>query len=129
MAQIQFTVSQINASLQVGDTVYFTNPIAAGEYEQSLGNITVLGKVAAINIAPTTDMNNDDISDGYLITCNLPEDTNITLTSNEFLFFSKDNAVNTSSVLGYYGQATFKNNSYTKAELYAAACEVSESSK
>ena len=33
------------------------------------------------------------------------------------------------SILGYYGEVEFKNNSAKKAELFAAACEMSESSK
>jgi len=31
--------------------------------------------------------------------------------------------------LGYYGEVTFVNSSVEKAEMYATACEVTESSK
>jgi hypothetical protein len=43
--------------------------------------------------------------------------------------FAKNNSVNVASILGYYGVARFKNNSLNKAELYAASCEIAESSK
>ena len=33
------------------------------------------------------------------------------------------------SILGYYGEVEFKNNSKEKAEIFATACEISESSK
>ena len=32
-------------------------------------------------------------------------------TQDSFLFFSKDNKANTSSIRGYYNEVTFKNNS------------------
>jgi hypothetical protein len=48
---------------------------------------------------------------------------------NSYVFFSKDNKVNLTSILGYYGEAKFKNNSRQKAELFASACGIVESSK
>tara|TARA_R110002012_G_scaffold294600_1_gene490823 strand:+ start:355 stop:840 length:486 start_codon:yes stop_codon:yes gene_type:complete len=53
----------------------------------------------------------------------------ITPPSGSFIFFSKDNKYNMSSLAGYYGEVKFKNNSYERAELYATSCEVVESSK
>ena len=47
----------------------------------------------------------------------------------DLILFAKDNTVNMGSLLGYYGLAKFKNNSILKAEMFATACEISESSK
>ena len=46
-----------------------------------------------------------------------------------YIFFSKTNKTNLASLVGYYGLAKFRNNSTVKAELFATACEVFESSK
>jgi hypothetical protein len=43
--------------------------------------------------------------------------------------FSKDNKANMSSILGYYAEIEFKNNSKTEAELFSVGTEVFESSK
>ena len=59
----------------------------------------------------------------------IPVEDEIDIPSNAFIFFSKDNRANMASILGYYGEVEFKNNSVKKAELFAAACEMSESSK
>jgi len=50
-------------------------------------------------------------------------------TSSSFIFFAKNNLPNMSTISGYYSEIEFKNNSKVKAELYAASCEMSESSK
>ena len=55
----------------------------------------------------------------------------ITLDSaptNDFSFFVKDNKFNTSGILGYYLEATLKNQSTDKKELYSVGSEVSLSS-
>ena len=53
----------------------------------------------------------------------------ITPPSGSFIFFSKDNKYNMSSLTGYYGEVQFKNDSIEKAELFATSCEIVESSK
>ena len=50
-------------------------------------------------------------------------------TTSDYFFFSKDNGVNLTSITGYYAETEFKNNSTKKAELFATACDVVESSK
>ena len=131
MATIQFNFTNVNASLQVGDTVYYTS-MTSTPVEFTIGGseITPIGEVEDISIAPTTDINGADITDGYLVTCDTGDDEDeIDIPSNSFIFFSKDNRANMASILGYYGEVEFKNNSAKKAELFAAACEMSESSK
>ena len=43
--------------------------------------------------------------------------------------FSKDNKANLSSLLGYYAETKFVNNSTEEAELFSVGTEVFESSK
>jgi hypothetical protein len=43
--------------------------------------------------------------------------------------FAKNHVVNTSSLLGYYADVKFENNSKEKAELFSVNSEITESSK
>ena len=47
----------------------------------------------------------------------------------DFVFFGKERSVNEASIVGYYGEFKFLNNSKSKAELFSTACEITESSK
>ena len=50
-------------------------------------------------------------------------------THGAFIVFTKNQAINTSSLLGYYADVKFENNSRVKAELFSVGSEISESSK
>ena len=109
----------LNYSLQIGDMAYYTNYVPLGGFAVGNSNIIEIGPV--VNI----DDSNPEIS---AILVDMDPST-IPPTSNSFILFSKDNKANLSSIVGYYGEAQFKNNSKKKAELFAVACEISESSK
>ena len=47
----------------------------------------------------------------------------------DFILFKKNSAVNTSSLLGYYADVKFENNSDVKAEILSISSEVTQSSK
>ena len=113
---LQFA-SPVNTSIQVGDTAYFTNTSTSGGFSIS-NNISMIGEIQTIT----------DNGTNTTIVCDYNED-NPSPSSTSFILFSKDNLVNLSSLVGYYGSAKFNNNSKDKAELFAASCEVSESSK
>ena len=48
---------------------------------------------------------------------------------NAFISFAKEKKVNTSSLVGYYADTKFINDSKIKAELFSVSSEVAESSK
>ena len=50
-------------------------------------------------------------------------------SSNDYILFSKNQAVNTSSLLGYYADVRLENNSKHKAEIFSLSSEITESSK
>ena len=122
----------INVSVQVGDIAYYLDNVA------SLGS----GSLFPGHI-PTTHNHsdyNDIIQIGAIvsinqttnsITCNWnPNPPMATFpTIGDFIMFSKDNAANMSSVLGYYAEVEMVNNSNEKAKLFAVSTNVSESSK
>ena len=124
--ELMFSVD-INTSAQIGDTVYYAS---ISSVEQSNINSVDPGVVELGTIK--------DIRSGFdplmnlaveIIEVNFDIDITSTPPDNSYIFFSKDNRVNLTSILGYYGEAKFKNNSRQKAELFASACGIVESSK
>ena len=51
------------------------------------------------------------------------------LTSNHYLFFSKDRRTNMSGILGYYSLTEYRNYTSKKAEIFATTADFSSSSK
>jgi len=133
MSQVQIIFSSspaiINKSIQVGDIGYYVPVQTAG-----LDNNFQINDGQPLQIGPITEITNSTSSSTFTIKFQAfgnPGSLNEIpgLGNGSFIMFSKDNAVNTASILGYYGIAKFRNNSTKKAELYSAACEISESSK
>lgn len=93
-----------NTSLQIGDIVYYDDN----------GAIKRIGPVDAIDTSS--------------ITCTIDGDAT-GLTSTSFIFFGKDNQINTSGIIGYYAEVNFKNESTSEAELFAVNSEIFLSSK
>jgi len=97
----------INTSVQVGDTVYYTND-ENGETLIKIGEITSLASNTLVaNIDSATPVPSD----------------------NSFILFSKTNKANVSGLRGYYAEAQFRNDSTSKAELFSISSQVFESSK
>ena len=108
--------SPINMSCRVGDVAYYSSVSSLGEFLVN-DNIIAIGTIKSI----------EDNGSQTTITC-LAENS-ITNIEGSYIFFTKNNLVETGSLAGYYGSATFTNNSSSKAELYAASCGITESSK
>ena len=50
-------------------------------------------------------------------------------TTNDYIFFSQDNAINLSSLVGYFAETKIRNNSTEFAEMFSLSAGVVESSK
>ena len=109
--QITF-VGQLNDSIQLGDMVYYmpTSP-SAGFNTSNTNNATLLGPV--VNLFEAEDDNVYSVSVEYSGT------TQPIIPSDAFYMFSKDNSVNLASVLGYYAEIQFVNNSNVKSEMFS----------
>lgn len=112
MAQKQLNFqSEINNSLQAGDTLYYTPP--------AVNRITVnpspCGSVAAINNSNFSI----EYNEGYGAQPNI----------GDYILFSKPIQVNESSIKGYYADVTFTNSSTKRVELFAVSSEITLSSK
>ena len=111
----------INVSVQVGDTAYYTdNTTSLGFHTHSdYNDIIQIGDITSINRAINT------------IICDWNPNPPGALypTNGDFIMFSKDNKTNLSSLLGYYAEIKFVNNSPDKAELFSVGADIFESSK
>jgi len=115
----------VNASLQIGDVVYYSIITSSGTFATVLPSNTILfGTVSDISTdGLSIDVVYEDDADGDGIVDVSPPGV------NDYISFAKDKQVNSSSLVGYYAEAKFINNSKEKAELFSVGSEVSESSK
>ena len=119
-------LNDINISAQVGDTAYFVNSTSPSLYDFGMqgqgSDIVELGPITAINIVTVNHITKQSIQ--VLVSGGVQPNPNQSL-----ILFSKDNAVNMSSPLGYFAKAKIVNDSKVKSEIFSIACEVFESSK
>ena len=151
MPEIQLTLlAPLNNSLQAGDTIYYidaSNQVDEFYTDNPNDQITEIGTLQTITF---NDINGDGVftedfsfttgvlgnapnlyqaaNETITLTCEIGANTNPPAIG-DFLFFSKDRNVNEASIIGYYGDFKFENNSRKPAELFAATCDISESSK
>jgi hypothetical protein len=95
----------LNTSLQVGDVVYY-----------------IEGEEPIKQIGPSTSIV------GSVVTCDSTLGDTTLLSNDSYIFFSKDNEINTSGLVGYYAEVEFVNNSTEDAELFAVNSEIFVSS-
>ena len=123
MPSITFTLTHpLNQAIQQGttDVAYYADTSTYTFSDSSTvdyaDTFVRLGVITAVNYTAKQ------------ITCDVASNT-VLPASNDFLFFSKDNRANMTSLLGYYAEVEVKNNSTDKAELFAMGSEIFESSK
>ena len=116
----------INVSVQVGDTAYYlsntTNlgtPLTGYHTHSNYNDIIQIGEIVSIDQTANS------------ITCFWNPNPPMALFPRigDFIMFSKDNKANLSSLLGYYAEVQFVNNSSTKAELFSVGADMFISSK
>jgi hypothetical protein len=123
MAQITINLnSPLNQSCQIGDDVYYVNIGSSGGFDISSSGIIKIGDIISI-----TEIISDSGETLIALLCNIDETTEPPVPT-DFIFFAKDRRVNEASLLGYYGDFKFENNSKQKAELFMAGCEVTPNS-
>ena len=112
-----FTNINFNSSLQVGDTVYYSN-IDPNGANTDLNQLGVVQKID--NEAKKIIVNSPQITTQGQVQALQPP---------IYISFSKNNIVNLSSLKGYYAEVSFVNNSKEKAELFSVGAEIQQSSK
>jgi hypothetical protein len=117
MSTITVTINGgMNTSVQVGDMAYYCTPGSSGGFNTStIDSIAELGIIESIV--------------GDVVTCTVGDLYINQLGTGVYVLFSKNGVINNGSLSGYYAKAKFENDSTIKSEIFAAACEVFESSK
>ena len=122
MANKTFTLSgqTLNDSVSVGDVAYYATITNANGFDKlsaaiEIGDITTINRTTSV-ITIDTATATTPITDSRDIV-------------NKFMFFSKNNAINSSGLTGYYAEVKMKNTSVVESELFAVSSEVSLSSK
>ena len=108
----------LNHSLQVGATVWYTEVSPSGGYDVA-PTATKLGTV--VEVSDQYQAHQIKVSNNIL--------TSAPSLADKYIMFSKDNRANLTSLVGYYAEAKFENNSKEKAELFSVSSEVAQSSK
>ena len=107
----------LNVSVQAGDTAYYVPTTTTADFNVNSSAIVEIGLITVVD-----QINNT-------ITCDTSLPTNSWPIEGDFILFSKDNKVNMASLLGYYAEIKFSNNSIAESELFSVGAEVFESSK
>ena len=119
----------INVSLQVGDIVYYSPTGATGNFStiENVNTIVTFGVCTAIY-----NDGNASLSVPQYSIIVLYDETNLATpppTPGDYIMFTKNKEVNSSSLKGYYAEIKLMNYSTEKVELFSIGSEVSESSK
>jgi len=130
----------INTSLQPGDIIYYASTTTSGgsgiNSVNAPSNIVTLGvcvnifKDGSQTTTPTIPPNSIIVShnNGAVPVIPLPTPSSPGVPG-DYIMFSKNKEVNSSSVKGYYAEVKLVNASTEKIELFSISSEVSESSK
>ena len=110
----------LNESVSVLDKAYYATITTANGFDK-LSTAIEIGRIDAINkttgvLAVDTATAAIPITDGRNIV-------------NTFMLFSKNNAIETSGLKGYYASVKMKNTSVHASELFSLNSEVTQSSK
>jgi len=112
-----FINGDLNASLQVGDVVYYEtlSAPALGFTRLDSNNLQKAAIVTQVGPQPNAfhlqDMNTHSLAIG------------------DYCMFVKNQVINMNGLSGYYADVMFENNSRKKAELFSVSSEITESSK
>jgi len=141
MITLNFNIKNLNSSLQVGDMIYATPTIQQVTSVTDLEDVS-LSNIGMGNMQLVGILRKIEQSTSELVILEVDNDLNnpinaIMLTAtknlynpqpNDFLMFSKYSQTD-GDVNGYYAEATFKNNSTEKAELFSVGSEIIINSK
>lgn len=112
---LTFSTNPQLTGVMVNDSVYY---IDSSVTNADMNNIVSIGTVSGFSGSGPYIMSVDTGSLNF----NMP-------TANDYVFFSKNNEINMSEVLGYYAEVKLVNDSTEEAELFSVGSEISESSK
>lgn len=113
--QLEFNINPQETGLAIGDNLYYIDSTVTNS---TLNDVINVGTVLAFN----SGSSNFVIVDTGNLQFTMP-------TQNDYVFYSKNNDVNVSDLLGYYAEMKLVNDSTEEAELFSLSVGVTESSK
>ena len=122
----------LNVSVQPTDIMYTSLVVAT---QSGINHPTANADTKPFAIGEVTEVDFEDNfvvidRDGYESVWDLPPDgMGLELTTQHYLFFSKDRRTSMSGILGYYSLVEYRNYSSKQAEIFATSTEFSSSSK
>tara|TARA_R100001224_G_scaffold84468_1_gene53720 strand:+ start:960 stop:1343 length:384 start_codon:yes stop_codon:yes gene_type:complete len=117
----------LNASLQVGDSIWYAPTTQSGNYNVTSTNsnsFALLGQVTSVSSQYKLAEIEVEIP-GF----DLPQDLGLVLDNTTYIMFSKNKKINSSDLKGYYAEINLVNNSTEKIELFAIGSSIAISSK
>ena len=117
----------INISVQVGDVVYaipltFAGSGGANDFrKQDLSQAKEIGWIWQIN-------NQEGLDSTVSPSLDVMQTNNNVVNADDYIMFSKNKAVNTSGILGYYAEVTLKNESLKDVEIFSIGAGLTISS-
>ena len=118
MPAIQFTFPQVlNVSVQRGDIAYYVPTSTSSTFKVNSSDIIEIGVITEV------------LADNMGFTCYSTLVPAMYPGQKDYLFFAKNNKVNQSNALGYYGGVDIRNNSKEEAEIFAVSADYFDSSK
>ena len=141
MITLNFDIKNLNNSLQVGDMIYATPTTQQVSSVTDLEDASLSGSGTG-NMQLVGVLRKIEQPSSGLVVLEVDNDLNNPINAqmvaasgslynpqpNDFLMFSKYSQTD-GDVNGYYAEATFKNNSTEKAELFSVGSEITINSK
>tara|TARA_R100000781_G_scaffold83940_1_gene51666 strand:- start:614 stop:1036 length:423 start_codon:yes stop_codon:yes gene_type:complete len=133
-----FFQNPLNVSVQIGDFVYYARTVNAPQsgngtqFQINNNDMHEVGQIVDILSNPTTltgFVSNNSIICRFDCTSPTGDCLDHLPGVDDLIMFSKDNAANMTSILGYYAEVEMVNDSSEKAKLFAVSTDVTESSK
>tara|TARA_Y100000401_G_scaffold101430_1_gene91004 strand:- start:1487 stop:1912 length:426 start_codon:yes stop_codon:yes gene_type:complete len=141
MVTLTFVNAQVNTSLEIGDIAYYvsglntnyeSSSIITGDNSQGVSSLVLIGTVSSIQFDNNPNFNVYEgvpAQNTFTVYVEEPSSGIVPPQQNDFIFFVKNNEVQTASLKGYYSRAVFRNDSKRKAELFGVSLGVTSSSK
>tara|TARA_R110002072_G_scaffold2974_2_gene22700 strand:+ start:12563 stop:12961 length:399 start_codon:yes stop_codon:yes gene_type:complete len=121
----------LNASVQPGDIAHFLklSSNTPGGFTVGQNLSTMPTRIGIIKSITLSDVSGNGVNDNAAFLCDTGiNELIIEPDVGDFILFSKDRSINETSILGYYGEFKFENDSKKAIELFAASCEVTANS-
>tara|TARA_R100001082_G_scaffold93959_1_gene60814 strand:- start:1656 stop:2024 length:369 start_codon:yes stop_codon:yes gene_type:complete len=111
----------VQSSVQINDIAYYVPVSPQGGFDTQNNDIVKIGRIRSVGIMSITcDIDSSTVP---------PTPYNPNSNTNDLIMFSKDNAANMKSLLGYYAKIQLKNDSKLESELFTVEADFFESSK